>query len=210
MEVTRLPFSIPTLCIDEFLGEADAGRILQECIDLRKVYLQASVFDGPAVTKVNLDYRRNDVVMIDDIFRSEPHRSDILTILKERVWDEESRSLWHDGYYIFDIINYSTWWEAVVSRYGDGNFYKKHQDTRRDHITYRLVTMVYYVNKLPQKFTGGALVLWRDGECLRIEPKHNRAVVFPSFTFHEVEVVKMQQGNWEEARFSINYWMGFR
>jgi Rps23 Pro-64 3,4-dihydroxylase Tpa1-like proline 4-hydroxylase len=210
MEVTKLPFSVPSLCIDEFLSNAEADRILQECIDLRKVYLQARVFDGPAATKVNRDYRTNDVVMIDDIFRHDPHRSDILTILKQKIWAEECRSLWHDGYYIFDIINYSTWQEAVISRYGEGDFYKKHQDTRRDHITYRLVTIVYYVNRLPQRFTGGSLVLWHDDEYFRVEPKHNRAVIFPSFTFHEVEVVKMQSENWDEARFSLNYWIGFR
>jgi SM-20-related protein len=130
--------------------------------------------------------------------------------MKQKIWTEECRSLWHDGYSIFDIINYSTWQEAAVSRYGDGNFYKKHQDTRRDHITYRLVTLVYYVNKIPRHFTGGSLVLWHENESVRIEPRHNRAVVFPSFTPHEVEVVEMEDGCWDEARFSLNYWMGFR
>jgi Rps23 Pro-64 3,4-dihydroxylase Tpa1-like proline 4-hydroxylase len=42
-----------------------------------------------------------------------------------------------------------------------------------------------------------------------VEPKHNRAIVFPSFMFHEVEKVEMRSDNWDDGRFSLNYWMGF-
>jgi Rps23 Pro-64 3,4-dihydroxylase Tpa1-like proline 4-hydroxylase len=209
MNITRLPFTVPALCIDEFMSDEDANRVLQECIDLKKVYFQARVFDGPTATKVDRDYRTNDVVYLDDIFRGEPARSDILGIMKQKIWTDECREIWHDGYYIFDIVNYSTRQEAVLSRYGNGHFYKKHQDTRRDHITNRLVTLVYYINKLPQQFTGGSLILWQGEESIRIEPKHNMAVIFPSFTFHEVEAVDLQTDNWDEARFSLNYWIGF-
>jgi SM-20-related protein len=114
------------------------------------------------------------------------------------------------GYHIFDIINYSTWQESVISRYGSCNFYKKHRDTRTDHITYLLVALIYYVNRVPQQFTGGSLILWQGTESLRVGPKHNRAVIFPSFTFHEVENVRMRSERWEDGRFSLNYWMGFR
>jgi hypothetical protein len=210
MEITRPPFCLPVLCIDDFLPEDDAQKVLQECIDLKKVYMPARVFDGPSATKIDTNYRDNEVVYLDDVFRGSPERSDILRILKEKIWTEDCKALWHDGYYIFDIVNYSTFQEAVISRYGDGAFYKKHRDTRRDHITYRLVTLVYYVNRLPEVFTGGTLVLWQEQESVRLEVKHNRAVVFPSFTFHEVEKVKMTSEEWDQGRFSINYWIGFR
>jgi hypothetical protein len=209
MDVFRPPFCAPILCIDNFLIEEDAERVLQECIDLKKVYMPARVFDGPSATKIDEKYRKNEVVYLNDVFRSAPERSDILTIIKKKVWTEECKRLWHEGYYIFDIINYSTWHEAVISRYGDCGFYKKHQDTRWDHITYRLVTLVYYINKVPEQFTSGSLILWHGDESVRVEPKHNRAVVFPSFTFHEVENVRMRSENWDGGRFSVNYWMGF-
>jgi hypothetical protein len=208
--VQRPPFLCPVLCIDNFLPEEEARKVLQECIDLRKIYLPARVFDGPNNTKIDKTYRTNEVVYLDDVFRGAPERSDILSIIKKRIWAEEFKKLWHEGYYIFDVINYSTWQEAVISRYGDYQFYRKHQDTRRDHITYRLVTLVYYVNRTPEKFTGGSLILWEGDESLRVEPRHNRAVLFPSFTFHEVEGVRMNSENWEDGRFSLNYWMGFR
>jgi SM-20-related protein len=117
--------------------------------------------------------------------------------------------LWHEGDFIFDIINYSTHQQAVISRYGDCDFYKKHQETHRDQITYRLVTLVYYINRVPEPFTGGSLTFWHGNERLRIDPKHNRAVVFPSFTIHEVESVRLSSDQWEDGRFSINYWLGF-
>jgi hypothetical protein len=210
MNIARPKSDTPIILIDNFLSEEDAQRVLQECLDLKKVYMPAKVFDGPTATKIDLNYRNNEVVYLDDVFRSAPGRSDILNIIKNRIWSDECKKLWHEGYYVFDVINYSTWQEAVISRYGNSEFYKRHQDTRRDHITYRIVTLVYYVNKVPEQFMGGALILWDGNRSVTVEPKHNRAVVFPSFTFHEVESVYMKSDSWEDGRFSINYWIGFR
>jgi len=198
MNIVRPTFRAPVICIDDFLPAEDAGAILQECIDLKKVYMPARVFDGPTQTKIDAEYRNNEVVYLDDVFRTAPERSDTLRVIKSRIWADECRRVWHEGHYIFDIINYSTWQEAVISRYGDGAHYKKHQDTRRDYITYRLVSLVYYVNKTPQQFSGGNLVIWDEDETLKMEPRHNRAVVFPSFCFHEVESVVEQRevGGW--------------
>jgi hypothetical protein len=210
MTVTRPAFSTPVLCIDDFLPEPDADRVLQECIDLKKVYLPGRVFDGTNVTRVNRDHRRNDAVCLDDVFKGAPERSDILQIMKARIWTEECRTLWHEGNYIFDVINYSTRQECVVSRHGNGEFFHKHQDTRRDHITYRLVTIVYFVNRVPEQFSGGALLVWDKDSTLKIEPRHNRAVVFPAFSFHEVQETTVTSEKWEDARFSVNYWIGFQ
>src|ERR1039457_1447797 len=127
MNVSRPAFSSPIICIDEFLPDEDAQRILQECIDLKKVYMPARVFDGPAATRIDPKYRANEVVCLDEVFRGDPRRSDILRIIKAKIWTEECRSLWHEGEFILDIINYSTWHEAVISRYGHSDLYKKHQ-----------------------------------------------------------------------------------
>jgi 2OG-Fe(II) oxygenase superfamily len=210
MDVSRLPFLSPVLCIDHFLSGGDAETVLRECVALKELYMPANVLAGSGATKLDRTHRSNEVVYLDDVFRSDPGRSDILRIMKEKIWAEECKALWHDGYYLFDIINYSTWHEVVLSRYGDGAFYKKHRDTRRDHITHRLVTLVYYVNQRPEQFTGGALVLWEDDQYVRVDPRHNRAVIFPSFTFHEVEKVSTGSDGWDQARFSLNYWLGFR
>ena len=115
MNISRPQFRSPILCIDDFLTEEDAQRVLQECIDLKKIYMPAKIFDGPHATKIDQKYRRNEVVYLDDVFRSAPERSDILRIIKKKIWTEECKKLWHDGDYIFDIINYSTWQECVLS-----------------------------------------------------------------------------------------------
>jgi hypothetical protein len=134
MNVQKPSFRCPVLCIDDFLSEEDAQKVLQECIDLKKIYMPARIFDGPNATKIDLQYRDNEVVYLDDVFRELPERSDILTIIKRRIWTDECRALWHEGYSIFDAINYSTRQEAVISRYGACGFYKRHQDTRRDSL----------------------------------------------------------------------------
>ena len=72
MNVSRPPFSSPVLCIDDFLLEEDAQKVLRECIDLKKIYMPAKVFDGPSATKIDETYRKNEVVYLDDVFRSAP------------------------------------------------------------------------------------------------------------------------------------------
>jgi hypothetical protein len=210
MKVSRPLFASPLLCIDDFLCEEDAQRVLRECIDLKKLYMPAKVFNGPDATKIDPRYRTNEVVYLDEVLRGDPGRSDILGIMEKNIWTEECRRLWHEGDPVFDIINSSTWHEAVISRYGNCGFYKKHRDTKWEHMTHRLVTLVYYVNRVPERFTGGALTLWKVDQSVKIEPKYNRAVIFPSFTLHEVENTRLNSDKWEDGRFSLNYWIGFR
>jgi hypothetical protein len=119
MNVSRPPFRSPVLCIDEFLPEKDAQCVLQECLDLKKIYMPARVFDGPNSTRFDPEYRANDVVYLDEVFRSCPERSDILRIMRTKIWTPGCRTLWHEGYYVFDIINYSTWQEAVIRILGE-------------------------------------------------------------------------------------------
>ena len=69
MNVSRPSSRVPILCIDEFLVEEEAQSILQECLDLKKVFMPARVFDGPYATKVDKNYRTNDVVYLDEVFK---------------------------------------------------------------------------------------------------------------------------------------------
>jgi Rps23 Pro-64 3,4-dihydroxylase Tpa1-like proline 4-hydroxylase len=211
MDITRPTFPAPLLLIDDFLHPEHADRIFEEWTSLRGAFSAAAVF-GQTPNQANYDpsYRVNDVMMLDIVFANRREQSATLTLLQWRIWEQSMKNLWHEGYLIYDIINYATWREAVVSRYGDGAFYKKHQDTRWDMTCARLVTMVYYLNIEPKRFEGGELVLHAEnGETLKIEPRHNRAIFFPSFLMHEVEPVKMTSTEWKDGRFSLNYWLGF-
>jgi SM-20-related protein len=209
MQATRPEFSLPVLCIDEFLDPAEAENVMQECLDLQRAYAPGRVFDGLTSTAIRPEHRNNEVLYIERVMGAAPERSAVLAAMKRAIWTDEYRALWHQGYLIFDVINYSTHHECVISRCGDGQYFRKHQDIRRDHITYRLVTIVYFIHRAPRSFSGGNLVIWNGDDSLRFTPEHNRAIVFPSFAMHEVEPTHMQSPEWNEGRFSINYWIGF-
>ncbi len=214
MQVARPEFPAPILIIDEFFSPDIATECLQECIDLRRIYMPASVGFG-LDNRRDPRIRQNEVVMMDNVFRADRSRSVILTALDKRIKEQDCRDLWHEGYYIFDNINYATWKETVLSRYGKCDFYGNHQDTiigsnETNAITKRNVTMVVYLNREPEQFTGGELTLHEKGKSLTVPPKHNRAVVFPSFTVHGVGKVALTSGaGFEGSRFSINHWLGF-
>lgn len=104
--------------------------------------------------------------------------------------------------------------EIELSVHRDGGFYKPHQDTftgkdREGLKSDRVVTVVYYFHTLPRGFSGGEIALYpfRPGEPLRVEPRDNRLVAFPSFALHEVLPVSCPGDNFAAARFSINCWL---
>jgi hypothetical protein len=214
MTVTRPEFPAPVIVLDDFLAPEDAAACLQECFALEYVYQPATVGAG-AENCIDPKTRINEVVMLDDVFRAAPQRSKILSIVKRRIYERDCTDLWHDGYLLFDDVNYATRHEAVLSRYGRCDFYKAHQDIIRDKnrpesVRYRIVTLVVYFNEEPERFIGGALTLYEKGQTLTLEPRHNRAVMFPSFTVHEVgKVTVVDENDFRGSRFSLNWWMGF-
>jgi Rps23 Pro-64 3,4-dihydroxylase Tpa1-like proline 4-hydroxylase len=215
MEIAKPTFSAPLLVIDDFLPEDEAALCLQECIDLRPVYMPARVGQA-AENRVDRKIRQNEVVYLDSVFSSAPERSKILTLVKRQLASPECNRLWHQGYTIFDIINYANYQESVLSRYGKCDFYGFHQDTKQNRtspaeIHHRLVTVVYYMNTVPERFRGGALTLKQDASSVTVQPRHNRLVVFPSFVYHAVENVQLDESEpFSAARFSLNLWIGFK
>ena len=209
MTVFRPWFPAPIVQIDEFLSDDGAAAVLEECIMLERVYSPARIFDGPHATKIDTSFRKNDVLYLDDTFKNAPEKSAILGSLKKTIWEPKCLEIWHQGYTVLDDICSATAHEMVVSRYGNCDFYGQHRDTRYDHIQRRRCTIVYYVNRQPERFTGGAITFAEDDQKLTVTPKHNRAVVFPSHLLHEVEKVRLESEAWADGRFSINYWMGF-
>ena len=65
-----LNFLHPFYASMTFLPPKNSQRVLQECIDLKKVYMPAKVFDGPTATKIDLNYRKNEVVYLNDVFNN--------------------------------------------------------------------------------------------------------------------------------------------
>ena len=105
----------------------------------------------------------------------------------------------------------STQMEMVA--HGDGAFYRPHTDTYSgDEYTpagRRLMTMVYYLHREPQAFTGGRLRLFDLGgdQSIEIEPTHDSLLVFPSSATHEVETISCPGNAFADARFAVNIWL---
>jgi Rps23 Pro-64 3,4-dihydroxylase Tpa1-like proline 4-hydroxylase len=100
----------------------------------------------------------------------------------------------------------------------DGAFYKRHIDlfTSIPNPTEdRLISVVCYLYRQPQAFTGGALRLFpqtnpaevSDIGALDIAPQHGMAVAFSSWLPHEVRPVACPSGRFQDARFAINCWV---
>ncbi len=104
--------------------------------------------------------------------------------------------------------------ELQLTAHNDGEFYKRHIDTRTgpsDEPTVRLISFVYYCSASPSRFSGGALRLYGFGENdtrqVDIEPVCDSLVVFPSWAPHEVLPVACESGRFEDSRFAINGWI---
>lgn len=207
MQIQRIS-SIPILLIDGFMTAEQASDVYQECLDLKPVYMPATIgtLEGEQ-SKTSL--RRHEVVYLGEVFRPAPARSRILRHVQSVLRSKEMTEALA-GPLLYDILNYSNHREAVLSRYGNCDFFGTHRDTIPGQPRRRIVTLVYYVNSQPERFEGGAITFQVGQEQLRIVPKHNRAVIFPSATVHSVEPVKLDSEEWGAGRFSINYWAGFK
>ena len=100
--------------------------------------------------------------------------------------------------------------ELVATR--DGGHFIRHIDTRTkmpDDTTDRIVSAVYYFHREPAAFEGGELIMHAlvGDETLKVEPKHDRLVVFSSIAPHEVNRTTIPNDGFEDARFSINCWL---
>lgn len=102
--------------------------------------------------------------------------------------------------------------ETSLVSHRDGDFYKRHVDTRigvSDDPSVRVVSCVYYLHRIPRGFSGGELAIYPlvgHAPPVLIEPVHNRLAVFPSFVPHEVLPIR-STGGFAESRFSVNCWV---
>lgn len=105
--------------------------------------------------------------------------------------------------------------EVELVAYDDQGFIARHRDTGTGasrHRQDRIVSMVYYLHREPQGYSGGALRLWslgpESGERSHadIPPEQNALVAFPSWAVHEVLPVQVPSRRYEDARFAINFW----
>lgn len=107
--------------------------------------------------------------------------------------------------------------EAQLTAHNDGNYYKIHNDNGSADTARRELTFVYYFNRRPKAFSGGALRVFdtvvRDGFYVAadsdrlIEPADNRIVFFLSRYQHEVTPIVCPSRAFADGRFTVNGWV---
>ncbi|HEY4943117.1 MAG TPA: 2OG-Fe(II) oxygenase [Rhizomicrobium sp.] len=104
--------------------------------------------------------------------------------------------------------------ELELAAHGDGAFFARHTDaqTARSDGLERLLSGVYYFNREPKAFTGGALRLYPPRPAASgvpfadVPPERNSCVFFPASMPHEVMPVSCPSGQFMDSRFAINLW----
>lgn len=105
--------------------------------------------------------------------------------------------------------------EIHVSASGNGDRLQCHQDVRPEPAPQRRVSYVLYFRVGERSFEGGDFILydtdvaadeWDPGAFTRIEPLHNRLLLFAGNTYHEVAEVRCDPKVWEARRFAVCGW----
>lgn len=106
--------------------------------------------------------------------------------------------------------------ERQLTVHGPGDHFTLHTDAGGPDTDTRMISAVYYFNREPRRFSGGALRLFdtvdRGGVIepvathTEIAPLDNRLVVFRSDAFHEVRPVEAESLDFADQRFTVVFW----
>jgi len=112
-----------------------------------------------------------------------------------RLTNIEDSVSWKYHEKIYDVIKNSPLWyfnkspfnrtNELISYYESGDNYKPHFDSAQ-------ITTLSWFCKEPKKFIGGDLIFNQDD--IKVPFENNKVVIFPSFMFHQVEPVSMENG----------------
>ena len=102
--------------------------------------------------------------------------------------------------------------EVQLSCYGNGDYFKLHNDSGTPDVATRWLSWVSYLDVGPRTFTGGELhvhdyVSPFGGKGVAVvEPHDGETVFFPANALHEVMPVTAGP-EWASRRFSVNGWV---
>lgn len=106
--------------------------------------------------------------------------------------------------------------ERQLTVHGPGDHFTLHTDAGSPDTDTRVISAVYYFNREPRRFSGGALRLFdtvdRGGIIdpvathTEIAPLDNRLVFFRSDAFHEVRPVDAEPLDFADQRFTVVFW----
>jgi predicted 2-oxoglutarate/Fe(II)-dependent dioxygenase YbiX len=189
---------MPYRVMSNFLGEDSVDALLRLALT-READFQPTRIGWPETAQVRPDFRISSALKPGDALK--PLFASRLRELAPRLTADMRLT----GFKVSAV-------ELELVAHGDGAFYKRHIDTRTsgDSQSQRILSGVYYFNRQPKRFSGGALRLYAIGDTDRfidIEPVHNSLVVFPSWAPHEVMPVHCPSGAFVDSRFAVNCWL---
>jgi SM-20-related protein len=98
--------------------------------------------------------------------------------------------------------------EVQLSSYGDGDYFRLHNDNSTPDASGRWLSWVHYLDAIPgeHNWTGGHLMVEDAGARIVVQPADGETVFFPASALHEVTPVSAPHG-WTNRRFSVNGWV---
>lgn len=193
--------------LDDFLTPAENEQLLAYALDCKDEFEGSTVSTNEG-RKVSAHHRKSRVLFS---IRESRWRDVFLNRLKLHL-PHVIATLGVPGFRMDDF-------EIQLTASNDGDFFKCHADA--DHndetLSQRVVTFVYYLNRLPAPYSGGDLLLYgkppdQPGNFLSsnvtaLAPKNNRVVMFLSDEWHEVDMVRCPSGEFADSRFTVNGWL---
>lgn len=202
MKVQSIQDPFPYIIVDDLYNEDELYLIWQELDFINYSYKWKSP-EETASAELNGKLLKNNFGIFldgkDGVF-SDRKISNILSvnrkILNQNILGSYSELSF--GYQTALMTNTDT---TLISYYEDSHYYKRHKD-------YAIMTALTWFYKEPRAFFGGDLI-FSDFNKHTVELKNNRAVLFPSFLFHEVEEIFMPEHKPGYGRYCMAQFFAF-
>lgn len=186
------------LQIDHFLANEDRLNLLEYVLDREADFVPTSTATG------DLDYRKSWILYHFEAYENWMIQK--ITPFLPRLFDA-----WKIEPFAISQI------EIQLTAHNNGHYYKIHNDNGSPDAATRTISYVYYFNREPTNFSGGALRLYdmriENGHYVQaetyrdIQPVNNRIVFFPSHCLHEVLPISCRSRNFADSRFTLNGWV---
>jgi hypothetical protein len=174
----------PYLIIDDFYNEEEEKKIWIEVELLFSLLKNEKAETGNMAVDDNGN-KKGDArrIYLDTFYNREREQSSILTHYNKIVSDEviDLYSSIVPSWVTFDCSNRDT---SQISYYENGGHYGEHFDM------YMHTCLIWFFRE-PKRFDGGDLFFTKNNQ--RVECKHNRMLLFPSYYFHEVKKLSIEE-----------------